>query len=32
VVFTEIQATLELRTAMSWSSIVTTDSQPEENA
>jgi hypothetical protein len=32
VVFTEIQATLELRAAMSWSSIVTIDSQPDENA
>jgi hypothetical protein len=28
VVFTEIQATLKLRAAMSWSSIVTIDSQP----
>jgi hypothetical protein len=31
VVFTEIQATLELPAAMSWSSIVTIDIRPEED-
>ena len=31
MVFTEIQATLELPAAMSWSSIVTIDIRPEED-